>query len=190
MGCSLDGLLMRRGSGWKRNSTGRCGLQDGEPQAGRARGDLRGARGQPAPAGRAGSCAHLGTSTSPQGPELGSPGCGRRVAARGPGRGLLLWSQACSGREASLNTPAGGCRSGYGAKCVPSVPGTVCSSRSIGSPAAAPGWTAVSAGPGGRAGRSRPGASPGSFGAGSAGQILPRRQVAVSIGLCHSHGSF
>lgn len=138
------------------------------------------------PPGSAGAACSGGNQRFSPRPQLGSPGCGRRVAARGPRRGLLLWSQACSGREASLNTPAGGCRSGCRGKSVPSVPGTVCSPRSIGSPAAAPGWRPWAPGPG--AGRSRP--SPGSFGAGSAGQILPRRQVAISIGLCHSQGSF
>lgn len=101
------------------------------------------------PPGSAGAACSGGNQRFSPRPQLGSPGCGRRVAARGPRRGLLLWSQACSGREASLNTPAGGCRSGCRGKSVPSVPGTVCSPRSIGSPAAAPGWTAVSAGPGG-----------------------------------------
>ena len=123
MGCSLDGLLMRRGSSWKLNSTGRCRLQDCEPQAGWARGDLRGARGnllrRGGQAGAPAGC-RLGTSASPQAPELGSPGCAPRDAACGgcscarcsgprpgqEGRPLLTHQLVAAGRAPAGNVPS------------------------------------------------------------------------------------
>lgn len=96
---------MRRGSGWKRNSTGRCRRQDGEPQAGRARGALRGARGPPAPAG---------TSASPQGrssalqdavgespPEARGAACCSGPRPAQEGRPLLTHQLVAAGRAAA-----------------------------------------------------------------------------------------
>lgn len=196
---------MRRGGSWKLDSPGRCRLQEAEPQAGGTQGDLRGARGGLPRRGPGRLMRPPPVITEPAllprprarptrtRTERHCPRPGVRPAAVAPAPVALVPGLVRKGglsQHTGWRLPVGlpgETRAQCAGRCA-------CSSRAIGCPAAAPG-DAVNDSGRRRQGAGGRGQAPGAPSVSRllqswlCGQSLRHRQLAISGGLCHSHGS-